>query len=726
MLVFFFFFIEFSSFFIHLPTFKKMNLAPETTSIEAQRDTELLLLDYLRSTNPHIYALWCKHPDCSKAGEDDDNDNNSDSSASATTATSQPASTSASRPQEQPRPSEVDTAEECFEYQEAQFHRVAHVTYASTHLQDLPAFLEGMYSSRPWIAYLCLQSADLLGVVESDLLARTPAADIAAFLHSCLSHDKTCEAELRAAARSSQRCTCAEEKDAEKNGFASSSADAAEVAEATERPAIGFAGGPVHQWPHLASSYAACCALAVLAAHGNDATLRSLPRAAIKRWLLTLRNDDGSFCMHGGGEADIRASYCAAVLTSLLCLDDPTTFDPVQRGAAADMPREYADDVQYEPVLTLQTAKFVAACQTHEGGFTCSSMASEAHGAYTQCGLAALLLMKQPHLIHQSPLRRWLAARQLNCEGGFNGRTNKLVDSCYSHWVGASHVLLRTVEAYVKCFSPLYGERDGGIAERDDSEEEGNESEAGPDAAPAYLLAREVVLLDHAQLLDAQGIQVTDTAAWDRAEAQHFQRVDLVDQFLSADDACRREATAKQAAISAQYDSIVKACDALNAEKTSEPHESHDDRLHAFHEHQAFLYADVGDYYFNQRKLQDYVLRCCQDADIGGLMDKPGTAHDTYHTCYSLSGVSTAQNLQYLTHAAAAQETSTDDYLSRAFAQSYLPKGSTTGSFGVVLSIPGPSPAAEMSVLRTTSPIFNIHKSSVLAALRVWGLKSFL
>lgn len=30
----------------------------------------------------------------------------------------------------------------------------------------------------------------------------------------------------------------------------------------------------------------------------------------------------------------------------------------------------------------------------------------------------------------------WLSAKQYAPEGGFAGRTNKLVDGCYSHWVG--------------------------------------------------------------------------------------------------------------------------------------------------------------------------------------------------------------------------------------------------------------------------------------------------
>lgn len=88
-------------------------------------------------------------------------------------------------------------------------------------------------------------------------------------------------------------------------------------------------------------------------------------------------------------------------------------------------------------------ALFVAHCQTHEGGFTCNNDGSEAHGAYTQCGLASLLLMHKPQLINIASARRWLSARQMTFDAGFNGRTNKLVDSCYSYWIGSSHALLR-------------------------------------------------------------------------------------------------------------------------------------------------------------------------------------------------------------------------------------------------------------------------------------------
>lgn len=39
-------------------------------------------------------------------------------------------------------------------------------------------------------------------------------------------------------------------------------------------------------------------------------------------------------------------------------------------------------------------------------------------------------------------LMAWLASCQSSPEGGFAGRTNKLVDACYSHWVGGCWPLI--------------------------------------------------------------------------------------------------------------------------------------------------------------------------------------------------------------------------------------------------------------------------------------------
>lgn len=55
----------------------------------------------------------------------------------------------------------------------------------------------------------------------------------------------------------------------------------------------------------------------------------------------------------------------------------------------------------------------------------------------------------------------WLSSRQYAPEGGFSGRTNKLVDGCYSHWVGACWPL---IEACIEGSSSL-----APVLEKDDS-----------------------------------------------------------------------------------------------------------------------------------------------------------------------------------------------------------------------------------------------------------------
>lgn len=78
----------------------------------------------------------------------------------------------------------------------------------------------------------------------------------------------------------------------------------------------------------------------------------------------------------------------------------------------------------------------------------------EAHGGYTFCATASWILL-QPYLqthytnvpkptINYSSLLRWLTQMQgVEIElGGFKGRTNKLVDGCYSWWVGGCVVLV--------------------------------------------------------------------------------------------------------------------------------------------------------------------------------------------------------------------------------------------------------------------------------------------
>lgn len=69
----------------------------------------------------------------------------------------------------------------------------------------------------------------------------------------------------------------------------------------------------------------------------------------------------------------------------------------------------------------------------------------ESHGGTTFCAVASLYLSDQMSLLSEKQLekmKRWLLFRQ---DGGFQGRPNKPIDTCYSFWIGAA---LKIIEAF--------------------------------------------------------------------------------------------------------------------------------------------------------------------------------------------------------------------------------------------------------------------------------------
>ncbi|RNF01843.1 putative protein farnesyltransferase, partial [Trypanosoma conorhini] len=568
-----------------------MPLPPATRTTLAQREVESTLLRFLRQYHPAVQEHWGMPCEAAEATEETRRDGT----------TCPP------------------------------LLRELHNNYVHGPFLWLPESMQGLYSGQPWIAYWALQAADLLDITDKLYECVSPDA-IGEFILGCLK-EAVAGDEASSADDGSRYPPIVEER--HDSVLPSQPANLLDVGSDDGKRLVGFAGGRDAQVPHLAVSYAASCSLCILA---KTEYLHALPRAAIKRWMLSLRCKDGSFCMHIGGEADLRASYSVAVIATLFQLDEVVAYS----------------DGRDESLITEQTAAFVASCQTQEGGFACGLHGTEAHGAYTQCGLGALILMRHPHLCKYAALRRWLAARQMSFEGGFNGRTNKLVDSCYSHWVGASHMLLRVGEAYARLLQ-----------------------QAG---AARCLTAREALLLDHAQLIDVTLTRPMDDDAWRQAEEAHRRRATHVQAYLHAPPASASASTPPA---------------------------------------QAFLDEDVGDLLFNQRRLQLYVLACCQDEELGGLMDKPGCPNDAYHTCYSLSGVSTAQNLQYLPRPCAS-----DGFMyATAVRRGYIP--TERDDYGIVLAsrngggVGGCYRSQER--LPSLNPIFNLRQGRVLAALRAWG-----
>ena len=183
----------------------------------------------------------------------------------------------------------------------------------------------------------------------------------------------------------------------------------------------GGIAGAQHLEAHLASAYAGVSTLMLI---GTPASYATLDRQQTYEWLMSLKQPDGSFAMHHGGEIDSRSAYCAVVIATYYNM--------------------------LTPALRRGLADWLVRCQSYEGGLG-GSPGTEAHGGYTFCGVAALSLLGELHRLNVPRLLHWMSHRQMKLEGGFQGRTNKLVDSCYSLWQGA---LFAMMAGHVKEASP--------------------------------------------------------------------------------------------------------------------------------------------------------------------------------------------------------------------------------------------------------------------------------
>ncbi|KAJ7262763.1 terpenoid cyclases protein prenyltransferase [Mycena haematopus] len=216
---------------------------------------------------------------------------------------------------------------------------------------------------------------------------------------------------------------------------------------AWQHPDGGFGGGP-HQAAHLLPTYAAVCALAIAGKPGEGGGWDQIDRKKMYKFFMSLKQPDGSFLVAHHSEVDVRGIYCLLVTATLLDI--------------------------ITPELVEGTAGFVASLQTYEGGFSSASQPyfapasspdgpsvlletprpplGEAHGGYTFCALASWVMLlpflpPSPPKINKMSLLRWLVQMQGSPVelGGFKGRTNKLVDGCYSWWVGGAFALLESI-----------------------------------------------------------------------------------------------------------------------------------------------------------------------------------------------------------------------------------------------------------------------------------------
>ncbi|WWC91231.1 uncharacterized protein L201_006173 [Kwoniella dendrophila CBS 6074] len=242
-------------------------------------------------------------------------------------------------------------------------------------------------------------------------------------------------------------------------------------------PLGGFAGGPANsQLPHLLPTYASVCSLAIAANSGSQGGWEQLKdaRQSIYNFFMDCKRDDGGFVVCKGGEVDVRGTYCLLVVATLLDI--------------------------LTPELLKNVDKFISSCQTYEGGFACSQFAfgdpsdnetrasmAEAHGGYTSCSLNSYFLLSSlanlqlksldenyPVKIDAKAALRWNVLQQGESieGGGFRGRSNKLVDGCYSWWVGGT---IPVCEELIKREKKLKAKSQGKMNKIELVDEEGKE-----------------------------------------------------------------------------------------------------------------------------------------------------------------------------------------------------------------------------------------------------------
>ncbi|KAF8158421.1 terpenoid cyclases/protein prenyltransferase alpha-alpha toroid [Crassisporium funariophilum] len=170
--------------------------------------------------------------------------------------------------------------------------------------------------------------------------------------------------------------------------------------------------------PHIIMTYTALLSLAIL----RDDFSR-LDRQGIVTFLRSCqRPEDGSFStVPGSNESDLRTLYCAFALSSMLH--------------------------DWSGVNVPHAVEFIGKCRTYEGGYGQSPFC-EAQGGTTYIAIASLALASTSTSDFEglTPAQRqqtiqWLLRNQ-DESGGFCGRTGKEADACYCFWCGAALKIL--------------------------------------------------------------------------------------------------------------------------------------------------------------------------------------------------------------------------------------------------------------------------------------------
>eukprot|EP00606_Chrysophyceae_sp_TOSAG23-5_P000390 GSChrysophyteH2.ASY1.ANO1.222.1 assembled CDS len=281
------------------------------------------------------------------------------------------------------------------------FNRVGHVAYFLSCLKRLPGAYSSLDATRLTVIYFSVIGLDMLGALD-----QVDKAQVCDFIYGM-------QLNLDDKGRNAFCHDCTRPVVQGAGGFVGGSYLGQPFRIYNDDDSNGNGNGGSDDVGHLAMGYTA---LATLVTLGDD--LERLDKAALLHSIKHAQQEDGSFrATKVGTECDMRFVYCACAISHIL--------------------RDWS------AVNKDQVANFVKSCISYEGGFSLTPC-TEAQGGATYCAVASLVLTDTlPSLgsTKINALKSWCERRALST-GGYNGRTNKVADSCYSFWVGATMNML--------------------------------------------------------------------------------------------------------------------------------------------------------------------------------------------------------------------------------------------------------------------------------------------
>lgn len=170
----------------------------------------------------------------------------------------------------------------------------------------------------------------------------------------------------------------------------------------------GYFSGFPDDNPNIVNNLFAISAIAII---GTEEAYKLIDRKKFYNLILSLKQPDGSFLAAEGAECDLRSTYSSLAIASMLNI--------------------------LTPELKENVIDFTKKCLNYDGGFS-PSPHCESHGGFVHCGIGILYILDALDEINLNPVIQYIAMRQNEFSGGFTGRTNKLVDSCYTWWMGTA------------------------------------------------------------------------------------------------------------------------------------------------------------------------------------------------------------------------------------------------------------------------------------------------